>query len=118
MKTRYLAAFFLALALALLTFSIALANPPADNGNVTILTNADCENGNFYDIVIVAGQGVAGHVPDSTQVGLAKSLYIFVGVWLPIWERGAQGNPNLVWCEWDSPEGHFGGHVLFTPEGR
>lgn len=118
MNRRKLVSVFFALTLlSILSVGVAWADPPAGNPNANTLTNAVCEDGQTFDMVIVAApSSVAAHVPGSTTVGIAKSIYYDPdGANILVLERGAQGNAPTVWCEWDSPEGHFGGEVLITP---
>ena len=102
--------------IAIFAVSVAWADPPSDNPNVEMLSNVVCDNGVTFDAVYVPGPGTAGLDPDSTVVGIAKSLYLIseTGNRVLIWERGAQGNPSTVWCEWGSLEARFGGDIHFA----
>lgn len=117
MKGRQLAAIFVALGLiALLPVRVAWAGSPPDNANVEAFTDVICDDGTMIDVVIHPSLGSAALDPDSTIVGVAKSVYFDPhGANILLLERGIQGDPPTVWCEWDAAEGHFGGDILFTP---
>lgn len=118
MKGRQLVAVLVALGLiAIFSVGVAWADPSPDNPNVSLLTNVVCDDGRTFDTIV--GTGIAGLIPDSTSVGVAKSVYLDPdGANILVVERGIQGNPPTVWCEWDSTAGHAGGDILVTPPGR
>lgn len=104
--------------LAILSVGVAWADPSPDNPNATVFSNVNCDDGTMIDVVIHSSSSSAALDPGSTTVGVAKSVYFDPGgANILVLERGIQGNPPTVWCEWDTAEGHFGGEVLFTPAG-
>lgn len=117
MKSRQLVAVLVVLGLmAILSVGVARADPPPDSPNVSVLTDVICDDGTTIDVVIHPSLGSAALDPDSTIVGVAKSVYFDPGgANILLLERGIQGDPPTVWCEWDAAEGHFGGDILFTP---
>ena len=118
MKGRHFVAILVALGLiAILSVGVAWADPPPDKPNAEVLTNVVCDDGRTFDTVVVSG--IAGHIPDSTSVGVAKSVYFDPGgASILVLERGIQGNPPTVWCEWDTADGHLGGDIVLTPADR
>ena len=117
MKGRKLVAVLVALGLiAILSVGVAWADPPPDNPNADVFTNVVCDDGTTFDVVIHSGTGSGALDPDSTTLAVAKSVYFDPGgANILVLERGIQGNPPTVWCEWDTAEGHFGGDILITP---
>ena len=120
MKGRQLVAVLVALGLiTILSVGVARADPPPDNPNVQVFTNLVCDDGTTIDVVIHPSVSSAALDPDSTTLGVAKSVYFDPGgADILVLERGIQGNPPTVWCEWDAAEGHFGGDILLTPVSR
>ena len=117
MKGSHSVAVLVALGLiAALSVGVAWADPPPNKPNAEVLTNLVCDDGTALDTVVVSG--IVGHIPDSTSVGVAKSVYFDPGgANILVLERGIQGHPSTVWCEWDTADGHFGGDILLTPAG-
>lgn len=117
MKGRKLVAVLVALGLiAILSIGVASADPPPDNPNADVFTNVVCDDGTTFDVVIHFGTGSAALDPFSTNLGVAKSLYFDPdGANILVLERGIQGNPPTVWCEWDAADGHYGGDILLAP---
>lgn len=117
MKGRQLVAVLVALGLmAILSVGVAWADPPSDNPNDQLFTNVVCDDGTTIDAVIHLGPSSVALDPDSTTAGVAKSVYFDPGgANILVLERGIQGNPPTIWCEWDTAEGRFGGDILFTP---
>jgi len=119
MKGRQLVAVLVALGLmAIFLVGVASANPPPDSPNIEIFTDVVCDDGTTIDVVIHSGNSSAALDLDSTVAGVAKSVYFDPGgANILVLERGIQGSPPTVWCEWDTVEGHFGGEILLTPAG-
>jgi hypothetical protein len=117
MKGRQLVAVLVALGLiSILSVGVAWADPSADNPNVQIFTDVVCDDGTTMDVAIHSSRSSAALDTDSITVGVAKSIYFDPGgANILLVERGIQGNPLTVWCEWDAAEGHFGGDILLTP---
>lgn len=108
--------FLLAIALTVIAVGVASADPPEDNPNVVVAQSTVCEDGTMHEIVVVPGGSVAGLAEDIHGAEVIKSLYIFMNEnWILIYERGIQGNPNTVWCEWDVEGLNLGGEVLMEP---
>jgi hypothetical protein len=105
--------------MAFSSVGVVWADPPPDNTNMDTLENVVCEGDRTFDVIVNPGNGSPALDPDSTTVGVAKSVYYEPGGSnILVLERGIQGNPPTVWCEWDAPEGHFGGDILLTPAGK
>ena len=106
----------LAIALTVIAVGVASADPPEDNPNVFVAQSTVCDDGTTHEIVVVPGGSVVGLAEDIHGAEVIKSLYILMNKdWILIYERGIQGNPNTVWCEWDVEGQHLGGHALMEP---
>lgn len=119
MNGKQLVAVLVALGLmAILSVGIAWADPPPDNPNVQVFSDVVCDDGTTIDVVVHPSNSSAALDRDSSTVGVAKSVYFDPGgVNILVLERGIQGHPPTVWCEWDTADGHFGGDILLTPAG-
>lgn len=119
MKGRKLGAVLVILGLlAFLSVGVARADPPPESPNVQVFTNVVCDDGTMIDVVVHPANSSAALDSGSTTVGVAKSVYFDpAGANILVLERGVQGNPPAVWCEWNTTEGHFGGDILLAPAG-